>query len=48
MDFDIYQNSLDFGYFGLAAAESVVLLGIVLTIVGLGLFGARLVARRRA
>lgn len=43
LDFDIYQNAMQFGFFGLAAAESVFLLLIVAT---LGLVQARL--RRRA
>jgi multiple sugar transport system permease protein len=41
IDFDIYQNALNYGFFGLAAAESVVLFAIV---VGL-LVGAFLFAR---
>lgn len=36
LDFDIYRNSLGFGFFGLAAAEVVYLLIIVATIVGVG------------
>lgn len=42
IDFSIYQNGLSFGYFGLAAAESVCLLVIVIVIF---LFGG-LLARR--
>ena len=45
IDFDIYRNSLGFGFFGVAAAEVVFLLAIVGTIVGLGAFGLR--TRRR-
>ena len=36
IDFDIYQNALQFGYYGIAAAEAVVLLVIVAVVVGLG------------
>jgi multiple sugar transport system permease protein len=36
LDFDIYRNSLRFGFFGLAAAEVVYLLIIVGVIVGVG------------
>jgi ABC-type sugar transport system permease subunit len=36
IDFDIYQNALQFGYYGIAAAEAVVLLVIVALVVGLG------------
>jgi len=43
LDYDIYQNALGFGYFGLAAAETVYLLvivGVVIT-VGAGAFRRR-------
>jgi multiple sugar transport system permease protein len=46
IDFDIYQNALNFGFFGIAAAESVVLFVIVLSIVAVGLVGSRLVRMR--
>jgi multiple sugar transport system permease protein len=46
IDFDIYQNALTFGFFGIAAAESVVLFVIVLSIVTVGLVGSRLVRMR--
>jgi ABC-type sugar transport system permease subunit len=36
LDFDIYQNSLSFGYFGTAAAESVYLLVIVAVVIAVG------------
>src|SRR5262249_22465024 len=36
LDYDIYQNALSYGIFGLAAAESVYLLAIVLLILGVG------------
>jgi ABC-type sugar transport system permease subunit len=36
LDYDIFQNSMNFGFFGTAAAESVYLLGIVLAIVLVG------------
>lgn len=42
LDFDIYQNAIRFGYFGLAAAESVLLLIVLVVVV---LIAAR-VARR--
>jgi ABC-type sugar transport system permease subunit len=45
IDFDIYQNALSFGYFGLAAAESVVLLVIVIAILGGGALAARALRR---
>jgi multiple sugar transport system permease protein len=47
LDFDIYRNSLRFGFFGLAAAEVVYLLIIIGVIVGLGArtFRSRGVAR---
>lgn len=47
MDFDVYQNSLNFGFFGLAAAESVLLFGIVLAIVSVGWLATRAVRRSR-
>jgi multiple sugar transport system permease protein len=42
IDFDIYQNALQFGYYGTAAAEAVVLLVIVFIVVGTGSVVARL------
>jgi ABC-type sugar transport system permease subunit len=42
IDFDIYQNALQFGYYGTAAAEAVVLLVIVAVVVGLGSAVSRL------
>ncbi len=45
IDFDIYRNSLGFGFFGVAAAEVVFLLAIVGAIVGFGALGLR--TRRR-
>lgn len=36
IDFDIYQNALSFGYFGIAAAETVYLLAIVVVVVAVG------------
>lgn len=47
MDYDIYQNALQFGYFGTAAAEAVYLLVIVAVIIGLGAGAGRLARRRR-
>lgn len=38
MDYDIYQNSLTFGYFGLAAAEMVIMLAFIALILVLGRF----------
>jgi len=32
IDYDIYQNAMQYGYFGLAAAEAVLLLGVMLVI----------------
>jgi multiple sugar transport system permease protein len=46
LDFDIYRNSLGFGFFGVAAAEVVFLLAIVGTIVAVGAIGFK--ARRRS
>lgn len=43
IDFDIYQNALSFGYFGIAAAESVILLVIVAFVIAVG----RLIFRER-
>jgi multiple sugar transport system permease protein len=45
LDFDIYRNSLGFGFFGVAAAEVVFLLAIVGAIVAVGAIGFK--ARRR-
>jgi len=36
LDYDIYQNSMNFGFFGTAAAESVYLLAMVLLVVFVG------------
>lgn len=47
MDYDIYQNALQFGYFGPAAAEAVYLLVIIAVVVGFGAGMGRLVGRRR-
>jgi ABC-type sugar transport system permease subunit len=41
MDFDIYQNALQFGFFGVAAAESVLLLLIVLIVIATGFVFSR-------
>jgi ABC-type sugar transport system permease subunit len=41
IDFDIYQNALTFGYFGIAAAESVILLVIVALVIAIGRFALR-------
>jgi len=46
IDYDIYQNALSFGFFGTAAAESVVLFVIVLSIITVGILGSRLVRMR--
>jgi multiple sugar transport system permease protein len=45
LDWDIYQNALTYGYFGLAAAEAMVLLVIVAVIAGLGVVLSRKAAR---
>jgi ABC-type sugar transport system permease subunit len=42
IDFDIYQNALQFGYYGTAAAEAVVLLVIVTLVVAVGSLASRL------
>jgi ABC-type sugar transport system permease subunit len=42
IDFDIYQNAMNFGYYGYAAAESVLLLVTMTVVVG----GVALVGRR--
>jgi ABC-type sugar transport system permease subunit len=42
IDYDVYNNAMRFGFFGLAAAESVLLVGVVLLI----LAASRLVLRR--
>ena len=46
LDFDIYQNSIGLGYFGLAAAEAVYLLAIVALIVLMGALFAKQRSRR--
>jgi ABC-type sugar transport system permease subunit len=46
IDFDIYQNAFTFGAFGIAAAESVVLLGIIATLAAAA-SGATWLRRRR-
>jgi ABC-type sugar transport system permease subunit len=45
LDFDIYQHALVYGQFGVAAAESVYLFGMIVTVV-VGVTFARRVARR--
>jgi multiple sugar transport system permease protein len=45
LDWDIYQNALTYGHFGLAAAESMVLLLIVTMVVIAGTFLGRKAAR---
>jgi ABC-type sugar transport system permease subunit len=45
LDYDIYQNSLEYGFFGLAAAEAVVLLALILGLLTIAV-GARAVANR--
>jgi ABC-type sugar transport system permease subunit len=45
-DYDIYENALRFGYYGIAAAESVVLLVIVVGISALALGAVKLAERR--
>ena len=47
IDFDIYQNAFTFGAFGIAAAESVVLLAIVATL-GVAASGVTWLRRRTA
>jgi multiple sugar transport system permease protein len=50
MDFSIYQTFMRFGFFGLAAAESVVLIALIVlaaSIFGIGRFVADLRANRR-
>jgi ABC-type sugar transport system permease subunit len=42
IDFDIYQNALQFGYYGVAAAEAVVLFAVVTLVVGIGSLVSRL------
>jgi multiple sugar transport system permease protein len=45
LDWDIYTNALSFGYFGLAAAEAMVLLAIVAIVTVLGVLLGRKAAR---
>lgn len=46
LDYDIYQNALVFGFFGLAAAESVVLLGLILLLAAVAALVRRLSSSR--
>lgn len=41
LDYDIYQNALSYGYFGLAAAEAVILFVIVVVVLGTGALVSR-------
>jgi ABC-type sugar transport system permease subunit len=45
MDYDIYQNALTFGYFGLAAAEMVIMLVFIAVILLIGRVVARTLRR---